>query len=109
MAENMQKLVESLQAEAQNLRAQISSGRPTAPKDLSLASLIPKWSRTERAVIVTEFFELVESPAKIGNWNDVDKMQVTVLKLTETDKAFYSSNLELHAKEITWENFKAGC
>jgi hypothetical protein len=49
----------------------------------------------------------VESSAKIGNWNDVDKIQVTVLKLTETAKVFYSSNLELRAKEITWENFKA--
>jgi hypothetical protein len=49
----------------------------------------------------------VESSAKIGNWNDVNKIQVTVLKLTETAKAFYSSNLELHAKEVIWENFKA--
>jgi hypothetical protein len=106
MAGSLQKLAESLQAEVHNLRAQISSGRPTPPKDLSLVSLIPKWSGTEEAVSVTKFFELVESSAKIGNWNDVDKIQVTVLKLTETVKAFYSSNLELHAKDITWENFK---
>ena len=59
MAESLRKLVESLQAEISNLRAQVSSGRPTAPKDLSLISLIPKWSGTEKSVSVKQFFELV--------------------------------------------------
>jgi hypothetical protein len=59
MAEKLQKLVESLQAEISNLRAQVTSGRPTAPKDLSLISLIPKWSGTEKSVNVKEFFEIV--------------------------------------------------
>jgi len=48
MAESLEKLVENLQAELSNLRAQVSSGRPTAPKDLSLISLISKWSGTDR-------------------------------------------------------------
>jgi hypothetical protein len=50
MAESLQKLVESLQAEKSNLQDQISSGRPTVPKDLSLISLIPKWSGTEKSL-----------------------------------------------------------
>jgi hypothetical protein len=107
MAENLQKLVESLQAEISNLRAQVSSGRPTAPKDLSLISLIPKWSGTEKSVNVKEFFEIVESSAKIGCWTDFDKVQITVLKITEVAKAFYSSNPELQKTDISWENFKA--
>ena len=56
MAESLQKLAENLQAEISNLPAQTSSGRPTAPKDLSLISLIPKWSGTEKSVSVKEFF-----------------------------------------------------
>jgi hypothetical protein len=56
MAESLQKLVESLQAEISNLRAQVSSGRPTAPKDLSLISLIAKWSGTEKSASVKKFF-----------------------------------------------------
>ena len=56
MAESLEKLVENLQAEISKLQAQVSSGRPTAPKDLSLISLIPKWSGTEKSVSVTEFF-----------------------------------------------------
>lgn len=107
MAESLQKLVESLQAEISNLRAQVSSGRPTAPKDLSLISLIPKWSGTEKSVSVKEFFESVESSARIGNWSEFDKIQITVLKITEVAKAFYSSNPELHKADISWENFKA--
>jgi len=76
-------------------------------KDLSLVSLIPKWSGTEKSVSVKEFFELVESSAKIGNWSESDKIQITVLKFTEVAKAFYSSNPELQNTGISWENFKA--
>jgi hypothetical protein len=107
IAESLQRLVESLQAEVQNLRDQISSGRPTVPQGSFPVSLIPKWSAKVRAVYVTEFFELVGSSAKIGDWNDLDKIQVTALKMTEAAKAFCSSNLELHAKENSWYNFKA--
>ena len=107
MVEDLQKLVENLQAETSNLRAPISSGRPTAPQDLSLISFIHKWSGTENSVGVNEFFELVESSARIGNWNNVDKIHISVLKLTEIANSFYSSNLELHDTGISWGNFKA--
>ena len=62
-----QKLIDSLQDEVNNLRVQISMGRSTVPKDLALVSLIPKWSGTEKFLSVTEFFELVESSARIRN------------------------------------------
>ena len=103
MAESLKKLVESLQAEISNLQDQISSGRPTT----LLISLIPNWCGTEKSVSMNEFLELVESSARVGSWNNVDKIQVTILKLTEAAKAFCSSNLELHAIGISWENFKA--
>jgi hypothetical protein len=107
MSESLQKLVESLKAEINNVRAQVSSGRPTAPKDFSLVSLIPKWSGTEKSVSVKEFFEFVESSAKIGQCSEFDKIQITILKITDVAKAFYSSNPELHNTDISWENFKA--
>ena len=69
MAESLEKLVENLQAEISNMRAQIRSRMPTAPKDASLISLKPKWSGTEKSVTVKEFFESVESSAIIGNWS----------------------------------------
>jgi hypothetical protein len=49
----------------------------------------------------------LESPARIGTWNGVDKIKMNVLKVTEPAKASYSSNLELHATDISWENFHA--
>jgi hypothetical protein len=58
---------------------------------------------------VNEFFEIVDSTARVGNWSETDKIQITVLKLTDTAKAFYSGSLELHAPDITWETFKAHC
>jgi len=109
MAESLGKFLENLQAEISNLRAQISSGRPTAPKDLSLSSLIPKWLGRKKAVSVKEFFESLESSAIIGNWSQFDKIQITVLKLTEVAKALYNSNPELHSTSTSWENFKVKC
>ena len=107
MAESLEMLVENLQAAISNMRAQIRSRIPTAPKDLSLISLIHKWSGTEKSVTVKEFFESVESSAIIGNWSDFDRIRITVPKLTEVAKAFYSSNPELHSTSISLENCKA--
>jgi hypothetical protein len=55
---------------------------------------------------VKEFFELVESSAKIGQWSEFDKIQITILKITDVAKAFYNSNPELHNTDISWKNFK---
>jgi hypothetical protein len=57
MAEEQPKVqIASLLAELENLRVQMSSGPPTAPKDLSLMALIPKWTGTANSIRVSEFF-----------------------------------------------------
>jgi hypothetical protein len=106
MAEGFQKLVEGLQAEIASLRLQVSSGRPTVAKDLSLISQVPRWAGTEKSVSVDEFFELVESVARIGNWSEADQKQAAILKLTDAARAFYSSNPDLHSHTISWGEFK---
>jgi len=73
----------------------------------SFISLIPRWSGTEKSVSVKEFFELVESSARIGCWSEFDRIQITILKLSHVAKIFYSSNPELQKADISWENFKA--
>jgi hypothetical protein len=98
--------LESLQLELSQLRTQVTTGRSTVPKDLSLVSLIPKWSGTEKSVPLADFFESIESTARVGNWTETDKIQIAILKLTDSAKSFYSGNLELHSPDITWENFK---
>jgi hypothetical protein len=107
MAEGLQKLLENLQAEINNLRSHVSSGRPTEPKDFSLISLIPGWSGTEKSVSVREFSELVESSARIGCWSEFDRIQITILKHSDVAKVFYSSKPELQKTDISWENFKS--
>jgi hypothetical protein len=59
----------------------------------------------QKSVSVKEFFELVESSVKIGQWSEFDKIQITNLKITDVAKTFYSSNPELHNTGILWENF----
>ena len=105
--ELLKQQVEVLQRELGNLRLQVTSQSPVQSKDLSLINLIPKWSGTDKAVNVRDFFDSVESSAKVGNWTDIDKIRITVLKLTEVAKAFYWSSVELQSAEITWQAFKA--
>jgi hypothetical protein len=92
-------------AEITRLRERLSMGTPTVHKDLSLISLVPKWSGSESAVSLKEFFESIESAAKIGRWHS-DCMQIAALKLTDSARIFCNSCLELHAEDATWDKFK---
>ena len=53
-----------------------------------------------------EFFEAIEGSARVGNWSEQDKIQVTTLKLVDHARALYNGNLELHEPNVTWANFK---
>ena len=73
---------------------------------MSLVSLIPKWSGTDKAIPLQEFFEAIDGSAKLGNWTDTDKIQVAVLRLTDVAKSFFNAELELHASDVTWARCK---
>ena len=45
-------------------------------KDLSLVSLVPRWSGGESAPPIQEFFDTTEDSAAIGNWTQADMKQV---------------------------------
>ena len=99
------QLLES-KAEITRLRERLSIGTPTVHKDLSLISLVPKWSGSESAVSLEEFFDNIDSAANIGRWHSSDGMQIAALKLTNSARTFYNTCLELHAEDATWDNFK---
>jgi hypothetical protein len=80
---------------------------PTVLKDLSLISLVPKWSGAETAAPLQEFLDSIERAVRIGRWDGADCLQVAILRLQDQAKAFYNSNLELHAEGATWEMFKS--
>ena len=88
------ELAES-KAEIQRLREGMSMGKPTVHKDLSLISLVPKWSGLESAVPLEEFFTIIEGSAQKGRWEQADKLRIAVLKLTDSAKMFYNGCPEL--------------
>ena len=63
------ELVET-KAELQRFRERVSAGTPTVHKDLSLISLVPKWSGLENGIPLEEFLTTVETSARIGFWDE---------------------------------------
>jgi len=107
MAERLRLELEESKAEIARLRDRLAIGMPPIHKDLSLISLIPKWSGAETAAPLEEFFASIEGAAKMGRWTQEDCVQLATLRLLDPARAFYNANLDLHATEVTWESFKA--
>ena len=99
------KLEES-RAEIQRLRDHISIGTPTIHKDLSLISLVLKWSGSESAVPLDEFISSIGGATRIGRWQDSECVQIAVLKFIDSAKSFYNAGQELHTEDTTWQIFK---
>ena len=65
-------------------------------------ALVTKWSGTDKAVPLHEFFETIESTEKISNRTQEDMLRIATPKLTDVARAFYNGILELHDQRITW-------
>jgi len=78
---------------------------PTVHKDLSLVSIIPKWSVADTGTSLEEFSS-IEGSAKRGRWEYPDLLHVAVLKLTDGAKLFYCTCPEVHSENVTSETFK---
>jgi hypothetical protein len=66
-----------------------------------LIYLVPKWSGSESATPLEEFFSSIEGSARIGHWAEADSLQVAVLKLVESARTFYYSCPELHEETVS--------
>jgi hypothetical protein len=107
MAEQqLQTQLNEAKAEVLLLTERLSVGTPRVHKDLSLISLVPKWSGAETAVTLEEFINSVETAARIGRWQDRDSFEIAVLRLTDSAKVFYQGCAELHAQDASWQTFK---
>ena len=93
-------------AELQRLKEPISVGKPTIHKDLSLISLIPKWSESETGIPLKEFLSSIKSSGRMGLWQKADKLEIAILRLSDVAKEFYNGCLELHTPDVTWQKFK---
>ena len=52
-------------AELQRLRERVSVGAPAVHNDLSLISLVPKWSGSETGISLEEFVSSIEGAASV--------------------------------------------
>ena len=92
--------------EVQRLKDRMPVGTRTVHKDLSLITLVPKWTGTDAAVTLEEFISSIESSASIGRWEETVKAETALLKLAGSDKTFYKECSEFHADGLTWPKFK---
>jgi hypothetical protein len=81
--------------------------RPSVTKDMSLVSLVPQWTGTDKGAPLNQFFEVIELAALIGCWLEAEMVQLAILRLSDSARAFYDGTRELHNRNITWANFKA--
>jgi hypothetical protein len=104
MAEaRLQAELADAKAEVKQLKDRVPVGTPTVHKDLSLITLVPKWTGTDAAVTLEEFISSVESSARLCRWEESDKVEVALLKLASSAKIFYKGCSQLHANGLTWE------
>ena len=61
-------------ADVQRLKDRVTVGNPTVHKDLSLITLVPRWTVTNAAVNLEEFISSVESSTRHGRWEESDKV-----------------------------------
>jgi hypothetical protein len=66
-----------LQARFQELQDRLE----TTTKDLTLLTLVPKCSGTEKSGSLQEFLSAVENMAEMGNWSDRYKGRIATMKL----------------------------
>jgi hypothetical protein len=68
--------------------------------------MVPKWSGTDKAVPLHEFFEILESTARVGNWTQEDVIRISAMRLTDVAIIFYNGTVELHGNDVNWTAFK---
>ena len=101
-----QELVDS-KAEIARLRERLATALPPLHKDLSLISIVTKWSGAETDTPVEDFLASIEGAAQIARWDGTDCLRIATLRFTDPARAFYMSRNELQAEDATWEGFQS--
>jgi len=94
-------------ADVQRLGQSMSVEAPTLHKNLSLITLVLKWSVSDSSVALEEFLSSLEAAARIGRWQHIDKREIAVLNFTDSATLCYQGCTELHEEGTTWQSFKS--
>jgi hypothetical protein len=62
--------------------------------------------RYGQGIPLYEFFEILESTARVGNWAQDDLFMIAAMRLTDVARIFCNGALELHESDVTWTTFK---
>ena len=79
MADRLQAELAQMRLELQQLKERMETGAVTVHKDLSLVSLIPKWSGSDSTISLEEFFSSIESSGKIANWKQTNTFDILLI------------------------------
>jgi len=82
MADRLQAELEQTRLKLQQLKERMETGAVTVHTDISLVSLIPKWSGSDSTISLEELSSSIESSVKIANWKQTDQLQIAILKLS---------------------------
>ena len=78
----------------------------TTTKDLGVANLVEPWKGESNSIPVWEFFESVNAAAEMRRLNSKEKVRLPRIKLTGAARLFYSSQPQLRAEDISYDEFR---
>jgi len=84
----------------------MSLGAPTVDKDLSLISLLPRWSGPDSTNSLEKLILTPEASVRIGRWEPKDTVEIAALNLEGSDRVFYQGCTEIHTRDASWNTFK---
>jgi hypothetical protein len=53
-----------------------------------------------------ELVAIIDGSARIGSWEDTDRIEISILKLAGSARTFYQGCPVLHSEVLTWQIFK---
>jgi hypothetical protein len=70
-----------------------------------VANLVEPWKGDSNSIPVLEFFESINEAAEMGRLSSKDKVRLARLKLRGAARTFYSSQPQLGADDVLYEDF----
>jgi hypothetical protein len=80
---------------------------PMVTKDMWVANVVDSWRGESNSIPVIEFFESINEAGEMGRLSSKDTGRLARLKLKGAKRIFYTSQPQLRADDVTYEEFRA--